>query len=219
MKDIVFAVSGAHKIQSQDISLFRERYVEYTIALHKIFAYSYPTYGVLSEYDPHFLPEYMPPFQKFSFQSLIHLSVEALSFCKGKSQREFMSLKALVQEMSKDPTIHDNTFVVKVSGRYVIVKDTLIRIVENFKSDENIQAVICLAKGDYPIQQYTFFFALRWKWFKKFYERSLEDLGGKNVERFIIEFIERENLQGKLIHLDELGILANINNENTFRIF
>lgn len=219
MKDLVFVVTGAHKIPRAEEHTLHARYVEYMVGLHKIFLYGLPVYGVLSEYDPHFLPQYMPPFGSFAFEKLVYLPVENLVDCTGKSQREFLSLQALVHEMAIDPTIDDNTFVIKVSGRYIILKETLLNIVQNMKTDENINAVICLAKGDYPIQQYTFFFAMRWKWFKKLYELPLSALGAKNIERFIIEFIEKENLQGSVINIDELGILANINNENMFRLF
>lgn len=218
MKDIAFVVTGAHIIPGADASLYRERYIEYTIALHKVFSYQKPVYGVLSEFDMGLAAINIPPFDRFSFETLVKLPLSALHHCKTKSQREFLSIQSLVNKMLEDTTVTDDTFIVKVSGRYIFMKDTMLHLVEEHKTNKDIQAIICLTKGVYPIQQYTFCFAMRWKWFQKFYKRSVEELGTKCVERFIIEFIEQENLQGSTLNIEELGVLCNINNENKFQI-
>jgi hypothetical protein len=182
------------------------------IALHKVFSYNKPVYGVLSEYNEK--RQHVPPFDNFPF-TMKKILKDELNLCKTKSQKEFLSVQYLIKDMNID----DDTFIIKVTGRYVILKDILIDSVEKNKTNKNINAIICLAKGVYPIQQCTFLFAMRWKWFKKFYELSINDLGNKCLERFIIEFIQNEKLEVSIINLDELGILTHINNENKFELY
>lgn len=218
MKDIVFLVTGAHIIPGASPELYRERYIEYMIALHKVFSYQKPVYGIISEFDPREFPLNIPPFDLFPFETLCKLSISALQECKTKSQREFLSIQSLVQRLQEDQTLTDDTFIIKVSGRYILLKDTILNLVEQYKTNKDVQAIISLTKDVYPLQQYTFCFAMRWKWFQKFYKRSVEDLSTKCVERFIVEFLEQENLQGQTVNVDELGILCNINNENRFQV-
>lgn len=218
MKDIGFVITGAHIIPGASPTLYRERYIEYMFALQKVFSYQKPVYGVLSEFDPIASPVNIPPFDFFPFEKLWKLAPQALDHCKTKSQREFLSIQSLVNSLQGDTTLADDTFIIKVSGRYLLLKDTMLNLVESQKANKDIQAIVCLTKGVYPVQQYTFCFAMRWKWFQRFYTRPVEELGTKCVERFIIEFIEQENLQGATLPIDELGVLCNINNENKFQV-
>ena len=218
MKEIAFLITGAHIIPGASTMLYRERYLEYIIALHKVFSYKKPVYGVLSEYDPIESAVNIPPFDLFPFETLCKLSPNELVHCKTKSQREFLSIQSLVHTLQNDTTLDDDTFILKLSGRYILLKDTMLHLVEQHKTNKDIQAIVCLTQGVYPIQQYTFCFAMRWKWFQRFYKCPVEELGTKCVERFIIEFIEKENLQGATHTIDELGILCNINNENKFQM-
>jgi hypothetical protein len=218
MKEIAFIITGAHIIPGATPTLNRERYLEYMIALHKVFSYKKPVYGILSEFDPFGSPVNIPPFDFFPFETLCKVSPNDLAHCQTKSQREFLSIQSLVNTIQNDATLNDDTFIIKLSGRYILLKDTMVHLIEQEKANKDIQAIVCLAKGVYPIQQYTFCFAMRWKWFQRFYKRSVEELGIKCVERFIIEFIEQENLQGATLSIDELGVLCNINNENKFQL-
>jgi hypothetical protein len=182
------------------------------IALNKVFTYDEPVYGVLSECRAD--NQYCPPFDTFSMKKLLKLPVSFLQNAKTKSQREFLSIKELIHDIQ----LKDDTFVIKVSGRYTIMKDTLYNLVETYKNDVNINAIIC-TPPEQPIQQYTFFFALRWKFFKEFFEMPLSYLGTKNIERAMIEYYEEKNLVGSILRIDKLDILANINNENKFQIY
>jgi hypothetical protein len=212
MSNIVFLVTGAHSIANISDIVARERYVEYMIALNKVFTYDKPVYGVLSECRAD--NQYCPPFDTFSMKKLLKLPVSFLQNAKTKSQREFLSIKELIHDIQ----LKDDTFVIKVSGRYTIMKDTLYNLVETYKNDVNINAIIC-TPPEQPIQQYTFFFALRWKFFKEFFEMPLSYLGTKNIERAMIEYYEEKNLVGSILRIDKLDILANINNENKFQIY
>jgi hypothetical protein len=212
MSNIVFVVTGAHSIANISDIVARERYVEYMIALNKVFTYDKAVYGVLSECRAD--NQYCPPFDTFSMKKLLKLPVSFLQNAKTKSQREFLSIKELIHDIQ----LKDDTFVIKVSGRYTIMKDTLYNLVETYKNDVNINAIIC-TPPEQPIQQYTFFFALRWKFFKEFFELPLSYLGTKNIERAMIEYYEENNLVGSILRIDKLDILANINNENKFQIY
>jgi hypothetical protein len=83
----------------------------------------------------------------------------------------------------------------------------------------NVNGIICITEGVYPLQQYTFLYALRWKWFKKFYSESISKLEGHCVERFIVEFFEKENIIGSIVNVSKLDILTNINSENKFELY
>ena len=213
MSDIIIVVTGAHDIKPENTTLLRERYVEYMIALHKVFSYNKPVYGVLSEYNEKQVS--IPPFDRFAFRKLLKLVDTDLQDCSTKSQKESYSINLLIKDIEMD----DNTFVIKVSGRYVIIKDTFYNTVESLKNNMNVNGVICITEGVFPLQQYTFLYALRWKWFKKFYSESISKLEGQCVERFIVEFFEKENIIGSIVNVSRLDILTNINSENKFKLY
>ena len=183
MTDIAFIVTGAHAIPNANETLLRERYLEYMIALQKVFHYKLPTFGVLSEVNPAL--NHLPPFREFPFQHLKVLGLERLAHCKTKSQREFQSIQYLNQEIQG---LHDDTFIIKLSGRYIPIDDSFVNRVKENVANKDVQGILCLANNVGHPLQYTFFFALRWKCFQKFYSQSLNTLGAKCVEDFIIEF-------------------------------
>ena len=125
--------------------------------------------------------------------------------------KEFISLKYLVQNMD----INDNTWIIKTSGRYLLEDDTFVTLVKN--TNNSTEAIIRSCDNDTQI--YTFLFAMRWKFFKEFYELPLSIVSTKNIERVIVEFYENKNIVNSIINIERLDILANINNENKFQIF
>lgn len=211
--DIAFFVTGAHSIPGANDTLLRERYIEYMIALQKVFHYKVPVYGVLSELNPSL--NHIPPFREFPFQHLTFLPQQELAHCKTKSQREFLSIQLLNEQVND---LEDNTFIIKLSGRYIPIDDSFFNLIKGVASNKQIQGIFRLAETDQPLQ-YTFFYALRWKWFKKFYQQSLDSLGTKCVEEFILEFYNEEDISNTLVAIPHLGVLAQINNENRFEIF
>ncbi len=210
MTSIVFVVTGAHIIPDSSPILLRERYIEYRIALQKISLYKQPIFGVLSEFQPQ-SPE-IPPFDDLCNAGLLKLPSPFLSSCTTKSQREFLSIQYLIQDMN----LPNDTFIIKVSGRYILMNDTFYNTVESVKDNPEIDGVACLTKDKQ--NQYTFLFALRWKWFKKFYSKYVMDLGQKNVEQFILEFYKEENIMNKIKIVDELGIFTQICNAKQFQM-
>jgi len=210
---IIFLVTGADHINDCNAVLKKERYIEYMIALHKIFYYSYPVIGVLSEVD-HMHIEDRPPFESFPFKKLITISQHELDGY-NKSIREGVSILRLLQDIQ---TIKDDTFIIKVSGRYVIMDDSFLTTVKGQIHHPHIAAVIRPVENN--TGQFTFLYALRYGYMKKFYERYQYCTDDSiSVEYRIVEFLKENNLFEHTIMVDTLGILTNINNEGIFRIF
>lgn len=205
----IFIVTGA------DIEPKRERYIEYMICLHKIFSYTLPVYGVLSEYDSSDTTNTLP-FSQFPFQTVKYIEKGILDNF-NKSPREFISIKSLLEDM-KSLNIDDSTFVIKASGRYLLLNDTFVDLVKASHENPNINSIVRLS--DNYTQQYTFLYALRYKYFKEFYEQGLHTVpNGKNIEMATLEFLYMRGLFETTLKLDKLGVLTNINSEGNFMIF
>lgn len=210
---ILFLVTGADSITACNPVLKRERYIEYMISLHKIFNYSYPVIGVLSEIDEENNID-CPPFKSFPFQTLIKMNKGELDGY-NKSLREGISINRLIHNIS---SINDNTFIIKVSGRYLIIDDTFITTVSQHVTNHDVVAIIRSAENF--TAQYTFLYALRYRYFKLFYERYTHPVhDNTSVEYILFDFLKQNQLIEHTIMVDKLGILTNINNEGTFQIF
>ena len=209
---ILFLVTGADHINQCNPILKRERYIEYTLSLHKVFHYSYPVIGVLSEIDKENNKD-CPPFDLFPFQTLTKITRGELDGY-NKSIREGISIIRLLQEA---PTIDDDTFIIKISGRYLIMDDSFITIVKNNVLNHNIVAVIRTAENQ--TAQYTFLYALRYRYMKEFYEKYKHEVHDDiSVEYRIFEFLKQNQLLQSTIMVNQLGILANINNDDIFQM-
>lgn len=218
MKDLVFVVTGAHSVSTNPL-LLRERSIEYRIGLHKVASYEKPMYGVVSEVTSPSAPEF-PPFSEFPFQGLHHIRKDSFPTSYTKSQREFASLQALLPFLSADPEITDNTFVVKVTGRYILMKDNFLNLVERESTNRTspVDAIFRLAPMSVNgIQMFTFLYAMRFKWFKQVFSKPVTELGGQNIEKFLVNFIAENALCA--LTVDSLGILTNINNEGQFTVY
>jgi hypothetical protein len=210
---IIFLVTGADHVHDCNPIIKKSRYIEYMIALHKIFYYSYPVIGVLSEVDKDHAED-RPPFESFPFQTLITIQHGELDGY-NKSIREGISILRLLQEV---PSIHNDTFMIKVSGRYVIMDDSFISIVKQHTTNHTIVAVVRSVHNN--TGQFTFLYALRYHYMREFYERYLYDVHDTiSVEYRIFDFLKEKKLLEHTIMVDKLGILTNINNEGVFRIF
>ena len=204
---IIFIVTGA------DIEPRKERYIEYMLSLHKIFSYGFPVYGVVSEHEK---GKDNTPFSQLPFKWLTLIERGNLD-AFNKSPREFISIKCLLDEMQHF-NIDDSTFIIKASGRYLILDDSFVSLVKSNQLNPNVNSIIRLCDNDK--QQYTFLYALRYKYFKAFYNQGLNTVpNGKNIEKATLEFLHANNLFETTLKLDRLGILTNINGEGIFRIF
>ena len=213
MEGIVFITTGADNIDNTDPLLRRERHVEYVMSLSKLFHYNLPIYGVLSEYNPKLSDN--PPFSKFPFRMLKTIDVGALNGY-SKSQREFLSIRTLLEGMNVEP-INDNTFIIKSSGRYLLIDDSFVNCVKDNVSNESVQSIVRLCDGD--TQQYTFLYALRYRHFKQFYSQDVAPLRYKNIELAALEFLKEHDIFKHTILLNRLGILTHIANSDPFTIF
>jgi hypothetical protein len=127
-----------------------------------------------------------------------------------KSQKEFYSIKSLLNYIDLD----DNTWIVKVSGRYMIYNDEFIETVK--KSSNNIKAIIKTCDND--AQMYTFLFALRFKYFKDFFiNYNLPN--DMNLEKIILFYIQNNFSKFEINYINDLGIICNIDDCNEFTYF
>ena len=215
MDTIICVVTGAD-ITDNSALIRRERYIEYMMSLFKIFSYTIPTYGVLSEYKSNSHTD-SPPFYKFPFKKLTYIESGVLDNY-SKSQKEFISINHLLEEM-KTFDIDDDTFVIKVSGRYLLIEDSFMNIVKENQSNPNVSSIIKL--NDSHTMQFTCLYALRYKYFKEFYEQDVMTVvpNGKCIELSTLEYLKTNNLYSRALVINSLGILTNINSEGNFKIF
>uniref|UniRef100_A0A6C0K914 Uncharacterized protein n=1 Tax=viral metagenome TaxID=1070528 RepID=A0A6C0K914_9ZZZZ len=208
MNPIIFITTGA------DIEPYIERYVEYMFSLHKIFSYNIPVYGVLSECSTIYNSK-SAPFDKFPFNHLLKISSGDIQ-AHTKSLKEYMAIQLLLQSINSS-SISDDTFVIKVSGRYLLIDDTFVNLVKETQSHLSIASIFCKSQIN---QQYSFLYAMRYKYFKLFYSNVPALLAeGHNIEEVLQLFLNYHNLIGKSIEIDHLGILTNIDNHGGFVIY
>lgn len=186
------------------------RNTEYSIALHKLQVYNSPNHVVISECDEEMYGKSV--FKNFSFTSKTLIPSTNDLFAKTKSQKEFVSIKQCLPNLEG---IKDDDWIIKTTGRYVFVSDVFYTIVKN--AEPKARAIIKLCTPAY--QAYTFCFAMRAKEFREFYSQPLEDIGGKNVERFLVEFIQKKGIMTSTLSVANLGILANIANSGNYQRF
>lgn len=136
--NIIFVITGADIIPGINLILRRERYIEYRMSLNKIFNYGYHAYGVLSECDDTDKVD-RPPFSLFPFKHLEILDKGLLPY-NMKSRCENMSISKLLDTMNNS-NISDDTFIIKISGRYLLLDDTFINTVRD-NINKNTSAII-----------------------------------------------------------------------------
>ena len=200
---MIIITSLAQYINNNEI--YNEREKQYMYSMARIFSYKLPVYGVVSEThnDCNWLPKNFFPFEKL-------LQIYSTDTELNKSQKEFYSIKALLDNINVD----DNTWVIKVSGRYLIYNDNFIDYVKN--SSDNVKAVIRLCDND--TQMYTFLFALRFKYFKDFFINN--NLSNNiNLERVMLLYIKNMINENDIKMVDELGVFCNIADCNMYTYF
>jgi hypothetical protein len=206
---IVFVITGADNIPNITPILKRERYIEYMLSLHKLFQYTGPKIGVLSECNMDTINS--PPFDKFPFDKLIKVQSGEID-SQNKAQAEFICINRLLETLD-NMDISDDTFIVKATGRYNILNDILYNSVLENINNINIQIIgKTVDKG-----MYTSFFAMRYKQFKNFYSMSPK-LIDRSIEYIIFDWIKENNLYYFLHRIDTLGILHHVSNCNHFSV-
>ena len=190
--------------------MYAVRRSEYMMCLHKILNYNYPTILIKSEtarVDKSCVHEIHD-----RFTTVIDVPSTRDLNAGEKSKQEYISIK---QFIDTNPPIDDDAWVVKLSGRYLLVDDTFINEIKN-ASPETQGFIKHFEDGN---KMFTFCYALRYRWFKSFYRYPVEFMGYLNIERFILERILTDGIYNNIKKLDRLGILANVNNEDTYKIF
>lgn len=195
---------------SHDHPLYSVRRSEYMMCLHKILNYNYPTIVIKSETDKN--DKSCISDIEYKFSNVINIPNTTILGANGKSQQEYISIKRFIDI---NPSIDDNYWVVKLSGRYLIIDDTFMNEVRNASSETEGIIQLC----DNNTQMRTFCYALRFKWFKLFYKYPVQFMGHLNIERFILDCIKKENIINNIKVIDRLGILGNINNEDNYYVF
>jgi len=200
---MIIITSLAQYINNNEI--YNEREKQYMYSMARIFSYKLPVYGVVSEThnDCNWLPKNFFPFEKL-------LQIYSTDTELNKSQKEFYSIKALLDNINVD----DNTWVIKVSGRYLIYNDNFIDYVKN--SSDNVKAVIRLCDND--TQMYTFLFALKFKYFKDFF-CNIDLPNNINLERVMLLYIKNMINENDIKMVDELGVFCNIADCNMYTYF
>ena len=184
---------------------YNEREKQYMYSMARIFSYNYPVYGVVSEThnDLNFKPKQFFPFEKL-------LEIDSTHSNMSKSQKEFNSIKLLLNYIDLD----NNTWIVKVSGRYLIYNDIFMETVKN--SSNETKAIVRLCDND--TQMYTFLFALRFKFFKDFFMNY--DLPNHiNLEKITLLYIQNTLKENEIKYIDNLGIICNIADSNDFNYY
>ncbi len=175
------------------------REFEYFMGLSYVFSKGFRTAGVISESDD------MSWLFADKWPWDVKLYRSALSY-SSKSQKESFCLQALAAEVSKKmvPPITDDTWVVKLSGRYQVVRDALLwELLQHGESD-------LVARHDQPSDQiFTFFYAMKWRYMRKFLATiDFAALATKNIEKLVLEWAFSQNLVVRF--LPTLFVVTNI---------
>jgi hypothetical protein len=186
------------------------RKLEYSIALHKILHYGCPVILIQSETDT---------VNKSCIESLLPrfntvLSIPntlSLTNYNTKSQKEFISIQQFIKS---NPTINDNDWIIKTSGRYVLIDDSFYNKVKN--AGNEIQGFAKFGCEGSTI--YTFCFALRYKWFKQIFLKDNCELNYHCIEKFIVNCFYDYNIYNHIESIDKLGILINPDNQAEYSV-
>jgi hypothetical protein len=206
---IQFVTTCATLPVNTDPTIIAVRDTEYTIALHKLENYKLPIHAILSETNDDAYSKSL--FKNFTFTSKTLINSTTELGAKTKSQKEFVSIQKALHNLD---SLHDDDWIIKTTGRYVFISDTFYTIVKHAES--KARAIVKLSSP--PSQAYTFCFAMRVKEFREFYSQSLSELGNKNVERFLLEFLKKNEILTSTVSVSNLGILANIANSGNYQI-
>ena len=191
--------------------LYEKRRAEYYAAFSRFFSYGIPIYAVASETaqlqaaENSAIAVFKPFLAGFS-------TLERTGTLKIGS-KEVLSLRTLFKVMD----LPDSSWVVKFSGRYLLTDDTLLAAVRDAHSDCNFIGRVAIEPSAEGPQLYTFGFAMRWGWLKRFIEVAATGFGNKNIERCMYEFLGENGLLATATLLPRLGMFVNVANSGTYK--
>jgi len=203
---IVFITTLAQHVDNDE--KYKEREKQYMYSLSRIFSYKLPVYAVLSET---YNGEEFKPMKYFPFKQVVEIPSTRNTFGSlSKSQKEFYSLKTALNDIS----MPDDTWVIKVSGRYMIIDDSFMNTVTS--ASDSIKAIIRTCDDD--TQMFTFLYALRFKYFKEFFIEN--DLSNNiNLERVTFLNIINSFNKEEILMIDRLGIFCNVADTDIYHYF
>ena len=205
MSTIVFFTTIADV--PKDNPLYAQRKEQYENALSKIFSYSIPVHGVISETN-HDTQDLLS-LTDYPFTSLYTIPSTDVYYCHNKSMKEYTSMQCAVSHF---PVLPDNAWIVKISGRYLITDDTFLHTVQSAPDTCNVIGRI-FGEEDKYVQFYTFYYAMRYNYFKLFVEENNQVLSAKNIERHLYEFVINRKLYSTTLFVNHLGIYCNIGDD------
>jgi hypothetical protein len=139
----------------------------------------------------------------------------------SKSAKESDALRALVTQIenSSKASLDENAMVIKLSGRYQVLRDELLMTVRN-RPDVDMVAKRCSLNLEWCTgdEVYTFFFGLKWRYFRDFYSTvSMDALESTNVEKLLFEYAREKRLN--IVLLPRLWVLGNIDNARNYHLY
>jgi hypothetical protein len=194
---VTLARTPAPVFETQNQSI---RDYEYFLGLSYAFSKGFRIAGVVSESDD----------KRWQLADAwpwdIQLYRSATSF-RSKSQKETACVRALVEEVATrmSPPISNDTWIIKLSGRYQVVRDSLLSAMLQH-SDAHL-----IARADSSEAQiFTFFYAMKWQFLREFFSTiDVAVLKSNNIEKVILEWARARQLVIRFIPL--LYVVANIN--------
>lgn len=130
---------------------------------------------------------------------------------KSKSAKEADCLRALVVSITQKG-MSDDVMIFKLSGRYQVVRDDVLLAVRDHPDID----MVC--RRDALGQIFTFFFGLKWKYFREFYlTADLDLLETRNVEQLLSDYVKVKQL--KVWVVPTLWVVANIANGGEYTLY
>jgi len=200
---INFITTAAYFIPNFTNEILKIRETEYIYSLAKVFSYNLPVYGVVSETNNN----EFHPYIRFPYKYICNISnsIELNAFTK--SDKEYVALQSIINKMNCE----DDDWVIKITGRYLIIDDTLINNVK--KSRSIVKAFIYKICENNMV---TYFYAIRFNLLKKLLEENVSCLNSGNIEAYFYIKLHHYLNENEIVYLDKLGIFTNINNENNY---
>jgi hypothetical protein len=200
---IYFCIT-ASEISAQD-TYHDLRHAEYYVALQRIKIYNYPILAVCSEQSKDTAITSLIK-SKISCKQYVSVDSTDLLGAYSKSQKEYISMCELFKHCS---FLQPTDWIIKVSGRYLIVEDTLLSEVQ--KAPEDIEFIGRVSPNN---QIHTYFYAIRYNVLELFLSKGLGFIGSNCIEKILFEFLHSNSIKTK--YIDRLGIFTNVANNSEY---
>jgi hypothetical protein len=203
MQPIYFCVTGSEIIPQDQYHQLRK--AEYHVAFERIKIYKYPILIVCSEQEKditisNLIKSILPYKYYLDIDSTDKLGA------RTKSQKEYISMYELLKQCD---FLKPNDWIIKISGRYLIVEDTLLSEVQ--KAPEDIQFIGRISPNN---QIHTYFYAIRYNVLELFLSKGVHYLADKCVEKVLFDFFQENQIKVK--YIDRLGIFTNVANNSEY---